>query len=274
MTGANGHLGRAIVGRLGAGGASIVELSSSPTGAQRRFRLGEPVTAGTLEDVDVVVHVAWDQTARDPRQAEEVNVAGSRRLVEAAERAGARMVFISSLAAYPGTRSLYGAGKSEVERAVAAAAGVSVRPGLIFGPSVGGMFGALRDQVSRHPVVPVIHSPGLLQLVHIADLAAIVVELSLTPDGDPTTVEVAHPASHSLAAVVKAIARALDRRIVTVPVPWRIVHGALRAAERAGLSLPFGSDSVVSLARSPEARIAPDVAARCRPFDEHTLSQP
>src|SRR3954447_1054487 len=162
VTGANGHLGRAVLARLAAAGGPALALSSSGGGGQQRFHLEEPPAEDLLADVGVVVHTAWDLAARAPEQARAVNVAGSRRLVEAAAARGARTVFVSSLAAYEGTLSAYGASKREVEGIVAGAGGVSVRPGLIFGPAVGGMFAMLREQVTHRRIVPVLRSPGRL----------------------------------------------------------------------------------------------------------------
>src|SRR4051794_17573142 len=104
VTGANSHLGRAVLDRLHAHGIGTVALSSSAGEGQRRFRLDAPSAEGLLDGVDVVVHAAWDLS---PGATEEVNVEGSRRLLDAAGRTAARFVFVSSLAAYSGTRSAY-----------------------------------------------------------------------------------------------------------------------------------------------------------------------
>src|SRR4051794_25838278 len=58
--------------------------------------------APVLEGADAVVHLAWAiQPSRDERRLEAVNVEGSRRVFEAAARAGAgSLVYASSIGAY------------------------------------------------------------------------------------------------------------------------------------------------------------------------------
>lgn len=271
VTGAGGHLGRALVGRLRASGAQVIGLSSSGEPHGRRFRLEEPPAADLLAGADILVHTAWDQSVTNEDDEQSINVDGSLRLLDLAATNGMRVVFVSSLAAYEGTRSAYGLAKRAVERAVAERGGLSIRAGLIFGPDVGGMFAALSEQVASRRIVPVVHSPGRVQLVHRDDLVAILAEVALSePAPAADLLVVAHPAAHSLGEVVATLARAQRRAVVRVPVPWKPLHLALRGAERTGAHLPFRSDSVLSLARSPAAAVEPAVAERTRPFSEAT----
>ena len=267
VTGAAGHLGRAVVAALAARGAEPVGLSSTPGEGRRPYRLDDPVATDLISGLDAVVHTAWDQRAADPIAR---NLEGTRRLAAAAGAAGVRLVFVSSLAAYPGTRSAYGRTKLAAEEAVRRAGGASVRPGLIYGAHAGGMFGALRDLALRTPVLPVLRSPGRLQLVHQADLADLLADVALadrTPEGP---VAAAHPAALPLPDVLRTTAAAAGRSVRLVPVPWRWAWLGLRAVERAGLRPPFASDSVLSIARAPVADVDPAVSGRLRAFGPDT----
>jgi hypothetical protein len=74
--------------------------------------------------------------------------------------------------------------------------------------------------------------------------------------------------------LLSEIARALGKKPVFVPLPWRFVWAGLKAAEICGLKLNFRSDSVVSLmSQNPR----PDFSANqpaglaCRPFEIEKL---
>lgn len=90
----------------------------------------------------VVVHAAAIPTQRladmDPKLAEKTNVGGTVRIAKAAERIGARVIFISSLAALePATFGAYGTSKFEAEKTVQTICSnfAILRPGLIIGQS-------------------------------------------------------------------------------------------------------------------------------------------
>lgn len=152
VTGASGQLGRRCVAALTAAGHSVQRWTRRPRDVgDVRFSLGERVDPGDLRDVDAVIHAAHDYARRDEAGDRRVNVAGALRLFDACARAGVRrVVFVSSVAAFDGCRTVYGRGKREVERASAAA---SVRPGLLWSESPEGPYRAL-VRVAALPVVP------------------------------------------------------------------------------------------------------------------------
>jgi nucleoside-diphosphate-sugar epimerase len=150
VTGARGFLGAHVCSHLDGAGWRVVELTRAPVDTgdgpreHRRFRLRESPEPDLLAGVDVLVHCAYDFGPRTWDEIRTVNVAGSRRLFEAADASGVgRIVTISSMSAFEGCRSMYGRAKLAVERETYARGGVAVRPGLIFGRSAGGMVGSL-----------------------------------------------------------------------------------------------------------------------------------
>lgn len=227
VTGAGGYVGGRIAAALAAAGHEPRSLAG--------WRLGdEPDLAG----IEALVHAAWDFRARTATEVERVNVEGSRRLLEAAR--GRRIVFVSTLSAFPGARSLYGRAKLAVEEAARTAGGAVVRPGLVWGEPGGSLFASLR-KLARLPLLPVF-SNRKLHPAHEDDVGALVAALvEREPPPEPVVAAADQPLT--LAQVL----RALNPRLVTVPVPWQAVWAPLRALEAAGLEPPFRSDSVVSL---------------------------
>lgn len=236
VTGASGYVGGRIAAALGAAGWEARPLAG--------WRLGQEPDLG---DAEALVHAAWDFSARTRAEVERVNVSGSRRLLEAAR--GRRVVFVSTLSAFPGARSLYGQAKLAVEEAAREAGGAVVRPGLVWSEDGGSLYGSLR-RLARLPLLPVF-SDRKLHPAHADDVAALVVRLLAGP-------QAAHPivAAADQPLTLAEILRAANPRLRTVPVPWQTVWAPLRALEAVGLDPPFRSDSVLSLVSLDERPFA------------------
>jgi nucleoside-diphosphate-sugar epimerase len=174
ITGASGNVGTALLRRLTAPGTGVAGVRGL---ARRRppevepwsgvrwhlADLGEPGSTAVLdrfvEGADAVVHLAWAlQPGRQPERLHRVNVDGTRRVAEAARRAGvAHFVHMSSLGAYAaGSRqqvvgedwpvtgipsSQYSRDKSDAERVVR----------QVFGPASGATLTVVRPTLVLQP---------------------------------------------------------------------------------------------------------------------------
>ncbi len=249
VTGANGYVGGRILANLRAGGAGALALVRRPGecgGPSRRYALCEPLAEGTLADVDTVIHAAWDASARGGA-VEAVNVRGSLPLLDAVAARGGRVVLISSLSAFSGARSHYGAAKYALEQAVHRHGGLAVRPGLVFGIGAGGLFGNLVATSSGPSLMPIVGGSERLFVSHDGHLSKLVAELASAPPGRSGTIFAAHETPTTLRAIVEQIAAGRDRQVRLVPLAPRAVLAGLRVAEAAGLRLPYRSDSLLSL---------------------------
>jgi nucleoside-diphosphate-sugar epimerase len=250
VTGANGYVGGRILAGLRDDGVEAVALVRRPEagdGLARRYALAEPLDPSALEGIDTVVHAAYDASQRGDR-IRAVNVDGSLPLLDGVVARGGRVVLISSLAAFDGARSLYGQAKLSLERAVLERGGVAVRPGLVFGAEAGGLFGAIASQVSTNALLPL---PGggsqpqfLAHDAHLAGLTAAIVGGRFAPSGP---VFAAHETPSTLREIAATVASVHGARVRVLPVPQTPVYLAMRVAESTGLSLPFRSDSLLSL---------------------------
>src|SRR3954451_8836241 len=206
VTGATGNVGTSVVRALGRD-----ERVEEIVGVARRLPDWRPertrwVAADVARDdllpwfegADAVIHLAWlIQPSRDEAELERVNVAGSRRVFEAAARAGVgALVHASSIGVYsPGPKDravdeswprdgvpslFYSRHKAEAERILDGFEDrmriVRLRPGLIFkaqaGPEIRRLFSgpSLPARVLGHlPIVPL---PARLavQCVHADDV--------------------------------------------------------------------------------------------------------
>jgi nucleoside-diphosphate-sugar epimerase len=253
VTGATGYLGGVLLRAFAADGYRTIALSrASYTGAAewRPYELSVPVSSDSLRGVDVLIHAAYDLSLRSRQKIWEVNVDGAKRLLMAAAGAGVRRtIVISSIAAFPGTKQLYGNAKLAIESAAEQHGAAVIRPGLIFGPSAGGMVGALR-RTARFPIVPLFAAHSYQFLVHEADLAQATIRLAGSTTGLPPIV-VANPEPVSIADVLRTIARADGRTPTFLSLPWRPAYFAMKTTEYLGVRLPFRADSLLGLAHPP-----------------------
>jgi nucleoside-diphosphate-sugar epimerase len=248
VTGANGFVGSIITAGLG---PNVVRMVRRPTGANNlawSFATPADVLAPEFiaRGVTHVVHTAWDMQASKLEELEAGCVAGSLRLIEAATAAGARVIFISTISAFPGARSAYGKAKLQVEHAVLEAGGIVLRLGLVMGN--GGMFGSLRATVAKGKIVPMIGSGKAPQylLPEATLVEAVQAALGGRFDAEHAPITLANPTPVPFRDMVRRLAREAGRNVVLVPVPWQLLYAAFRTAEGLGLKLGFKSDSIVS----------------------------
>ena len=199
--------------------------------------------------VDALVHCAWDFRAALWKQIHAVNVEGSLRVFEAAKEAGVkRLVYISTMSAFVGCRSLYGKAKLEIEKRAASWGVDIVRPGLVYGPHPGGMVGFLAN-ISKLPILPLVGTKrNLLFLAFEEDLGKLVVGLcrgSIAHQDKP--VIAAHQKGLTLKEILRLLAKARGKKVVFVPVPWRLAWSGLKLAELFGLRIRLRSDGLVGM---------------------------
>lgn len=254
VTGASGYLGSRVCAALAARGWRVVRFVRDPgTTADPAvmYDLAAPLTSEAiahLDDADVVVHAAYDLRLTTADEIWRVNVEGSRRLLRAAARSGARLLVLSSMSAFDGTTQLYGRAKLDIEATTIALGGCAIRPGVVLGD--GGMAGALR-RLTRLPIVPVISGGAGVYTVGENELLTTLTALAEAEHVGTGLISVADPEPVPLRVLLAGMAEADGRRCRFVSVPWRVVYRGLRAAEGAHLPLPFRADSVLALAHTP-----------------------
>lgn len=267
VTGGSGLVGSHLMGELQSRGHIAQSLPRT------EFKLGEAVAVGILCGFDGLVHCAYDFHAFGWDEIKRVNVDGSITLLKAAIEAGVKkLIFVSSIAAFDGCKSLYGRGKLEVEAFVRDVGGVTVRPGLVYGDTEGrGMFGSLARAV-RMPIVPVFGDGSQhFYLAHVQDLAVALADAIERYDlFQGRTVIAANPEPIAFRDLLNMIARGeTGRRVVTVPVPALLGLFGLKALEAMGLRPRFRSDSLVSMMtydREPDFAAARELGLRFRSF--------
>lgn len=252
VTGASGYLGSRIARRLTADGWHVIRLVRRPREVdpdERPYDLEGPVHPDLLLSVDVLVHAAYDFSVTARRDIWRVNVGGTQTLLRAARAAGTRRILVlSTMSAYDGTRQLYGQAKLAIEAAAVAAGGCAIRPGLVYGSAPGGMTGSLR-RLTRLPVTPLVAPNAHQYPVHEDDLVAAIAALADADRLPVGPIGVAQPIPVRFKDLLIALAAADGRRCRFLPVPWQLVYWGLRAAELLRVHVPFRADSLLGLVR-------------------------
>ena len=279
ITGSNGYVGGCLKNYFAAQGWEILELTRQPKSGTRtvKFQLGAEISPQALAGVAVLVHCAYDFKPLRWGEICAVNIEGTRKLFWAARTAGAgKIIFISSISAYDGCRSLYGKAKLHIEKLALDSGALVIRPGLVYGSGPGGMFGKLTAQVRKSSVIPMIGDGSQIQfLVHEGDLCAFIEKVAAgTIEIAPQILTAANEQPQPFKQLLLEIARAQNRKVRFIPLPWRLVWAGLKSAEMCGLKLNFRSDSLVSLMNQnpqPDFSANANIGLACRPFQIEKL---
>jgi nucleoside-diphosphate-sugar epimerase len=196
---------------------------------------------GLLDDVDVIVHAAGvhqaDEVARDPIRHIEVNVSGTRRMLEAAVHHGvARFVNLSTAKVYghghgrasresdfPEPVEPYALGKFVAEQFGAHLAATtslevtSLRPFSVYGPGQDlrtGYFGALLDALLRGGRVVLTGTPDLRRdFVHVDTVIDVVLATVGSPVPPPALLNIGSGEACPLRTLVALFEEAAGREL-------------------------------------------------------------
>ncbi|TVS12337.1 MAG: NAD-dependent epimerase/dehydratase family protein [Wenzhouxiangella sp.] len=237
LTGATGFIGRAVLGLLLDRGYSVRALTRKTGTLARHPRLTE--VCGHLEnqaalnelitDADSVVHLAGAIAGRNFADFARVNVVGTGRLVHALEQRnpGARLIFISSLAAREPALSDYAASKRDAENLVATSLldWFILRPPAVYGPKDQAL-AALWKMLARGWLLRAGPGQARFSLIHIDDLSRAIDHLLGLPWLGQRTrcLDDGRPDGYSWADVADIAEQVSGRRVRVVALPRWGLH--------------------------------------------------
>jgi NADH dehydrogenase len=251
VTGGTGVVGRAAVSSLVEDGHSVRLLSrNARRDAAQWGKSVEPWPGdvarakgidGSAKGCDVVLHVVGIIAPSEQGSLEEVNVAGTRIMLDEARRSGnPKFIFVSSLGAERGT-SDYHRSKRAAEELVRQYEGewVIVRPGNVYGPGDDEISLLLR-MVRTLPVIPVIGGGDtIFQPVFAADLGKALVQVVERDDLSHRSLDIAGTDDTSQNDLLDRFARITNREPARVGIPQFLTSFGIKMAETAGVPVPF-----------------------------------
>jgi uncharacterized protein YbjT (DUF2867 family) len=232
VTGGTGRLGRRLVQPLQEAGHTVKLMSrrgTGPGGIRGDLATGRDLDTA-LAGAEVVVHAATDPQG-DPWQ---VDVAGTRRLVQAVDRDRLRHLVYVSIVGVDRIPWGYYRAKFAAEQ-VLLASGLPVT--LLRVTQFHEFVDSMLDTARRGPVLPV-PMGWRVQPVDVGDVAEQVADVVARPPANGV-VEFGGPEEVAAADLARAwaAARAPGAHVVATPVP-----GKLGAAFRDGAALPTGGE--------------------------------
>jgi uncharacterized protein YbjT (DUF2867 family) len=246
--GGTGFLGRRLVRRLAAEGATLRIAVRSPDRARSVLRAADldrvtvfgadvrdqASVAAAVAGVDAVVNAVSAYIEKPGVTFESVHERGARTVAEEAVSAGvARLVLVSGIGADPesGSRYIRARGRGELLVRQAFPSATIVRPSAMFGPG-DALFGTLADIVRLLPVVPLIGGGRTrLQPVYVDDVAEAIVRMLADRGTAGQTYELAGPGVYTLRELISFALRLIDKRRLLVPMPFAVAEIQARLFE-------------------------------------------
>jgi uncharacterized protein YbjT (DUF2867 family) len=262
VVGATGFVGSHLVPHLLGSGHEVIAISRDGRrlpawGAGVDARAADITTGdlvAALTGAEAVVHLAAIPREAGGRRFSDVNVRGTERVVEAAERIGVkRLVHLSVLGVADDPKLAYLHSKWRGEEAVRASSldWVVLRPSLMFGTGDG--FFNLVKTTLRWWSPGIVAIPGRgdarFQPLSVDDLA-IGVERSLTDaDRARSVVEIGGPDWLSYGQIVDAVMAATGMRRLKLGMPIPLISALTAVTDRVLPIFPVSHDQISSLQR-------------------------
>jgi nucleoside-diphosphate-sugar epimerase len=264
ITGASGFVGSQLVKFLSVRGWNVVGLVRDPEKSETlknvryvAYDLSKPFDEAILEGIDYLVHTAYVKFDHAHRDAFEVNINGTERLLAVAREHGVKKsIFMSSMSAHEGAVSIYGRQKLAIEAMLDASNDVILRCGLIVGN--GGIVQQMANFLRTKRIVPLVDGGTQpLQIISIHNLLQ-VIEQVLERDLYGRFV-VANPEVYAYKELYKTMGRQLGVNPMFVPVPFFVLLAAMRTVAFLRLPLAVNEDNLQGLRKLRAVDNAADV---------------
>ena len=261
VTGANGFVGRHMVRELLPRGFEVVCFLWDQDGQRPFDGLDVELRWGDLRNRDslvralagtqVVIHLGAAVSVPDPRINHEVNVVGTRNLMEACAINGVeRVIAYSSVSAKRHQAGAYAQSKKQSEAILFdGPAGVTVfRPDIIFGNGSGGLRKII-GQIRAYPlVIPMVGNGAILrQPVYVRDIVRLTADTIDIPRSFGKAYDVGGPSKIAFRDFVLMVAEEIGVRKKLLPIPKWMAMGVARSLEKFSSHPTFTSDNVLGL---------------------------
>jgi nucleoside-diphosphate-sugar epimerase len=224
VTGATGYIGSRLTSLALKRGHEVVIASrvrpSSFTSPWLSFDLSSAKSIALPVGTNAVVHLAANTQHVDDLD-EECEVVAAKNLIQSAQDAGAKFIFVSSQTARSDATTTYGRTKWRIEQAILSAGGFVVRPGQVYGGPLRGLFGTLAQTVRQLPLLPTFMPAPQVQPIHVNDLSEGLLRMAERSDIPPAVYCLAAPEPVFFAQFLSQIAQSrlrCWRGFVPVPI--------------------------------------------------------
>jgi nucleoside-diphosphate-sugar epimerase len=230
-----------------------------------------------VENINAIVHCAavTSETAVRREDYFQINVEGTRRLIETARKAGIRRwIQISSVSAHEAMTSLYGKTKFEADKIVRASGldWTILQPSIIYGPGERGIVARTIRTMRRLPVLPIIGSGGeLIRPIHVDDVARAALDCLESPQTIGKTYMLGGADEVTLKEFLKRLGAAAGVHRPAFHLPIGLALTTAFVLEFLTKRPPLTVDNVLGVKHVRRVDIAPaekDFAFKARGLDE------
>lgn len=260
VTGATGYIGERLILKALSLGHEVISASRCRPATDIEwlpYDLFNDAIVRLPDGTDAVFHLAASTTPNAINS--EMELDATKRLIKAAEKSGAKLIFVSSQTAREDAPTAYGRTKWHMERLVLAAGGWVIRPGQVYGGGERALFGKLVAAVRYLPVLPAFLPSPKVQPIHVDDLAVALLNCAGSADIPPAVFCIGASEPVSFIVFLRAIARSRLRRYrPAVPFPVALVRltGVLLGRQ---MREKLGLDRLTSLFDLPAMQTAHDL---------------
>lgn len=283
ITGVSGYIGSYLFNYFQSQNYNVYEMGRKKKFADERhfipFHLGGENCYDALDNIDILIHCAYDFSLTDAKQIKKINTEGSIALLDAAKQHNVKkIIYFSTTSAFAGAKSDYGKAKYEVEQFAQRLHGLNiVRPGLVFNKNPGGIVGALNKLVCKLPILPIIGKGGqCFYPCHLEDLARLLMALVQQNFNISTPIIAAAEQWVTFKQIMLTLAQWHQRKVLLIPVPYSWVFSGLKLAECLRLKLGLRSDSLKYMKyyeKTPDFSATRLIGVDFRGFSVETLSE-
>jgi nucleoside-diphosphate-sugar epimerase len=258
LTGANGFIGQVLVKQLRTAKIGVKVLVKDekyfPDSETVKLDVTSNWDINPCEGVDTVFHLAAkvhavSEAVSDDIQYRNVNIEGTRKLLEAAQRAGVeRFIFFSSVKATGEMAQMqdehcqalpetpYGASKRAAEQLVLNGGYVPcpivIRPCMVYGNTHKGNLPRLIEAIRQgfFPPLPELHNHR--SMVHVDDLVQAALLVAQNPQAVGQVYIVSDGQSYSTRQLYEWICAALNKQVLPVNVPVSLLKGFAKIGDK------------------------------------------
>ncbi len=275
ITGATGYIGIFLLAFLEKQGHTVYSMSRKACHSSDKlihFELGSMNEYTPLNNIDVLIHCAYDFSITNYQHQRKVNLEGSSELFKQAKSHGVKqIIYISSTSAFETTRSNYGKIKYELEQHAAKYGAITIRPGLVFSNNAKGIVGSIQKIAVKLPIIPIIGKGDQLFFpCHIEDLSALISYLITKNVVSIAPITAASEKSITFKQLILTLASTKRKKPLLLPIPYFILFAGLKLVELMKIPLGLRSDSLKYIThynQSPDFSILREFGLKFRSFD-------
>lgn len=251
ITGTSGYLGKNLANFLEKKGNKVFRCGRDlKRKNQIYFNLEEKIFINEkiLKKTNILIHCAYSFDASSIKVSRKINVEGTKKLYKIASKNKIKIIYISSISAFKGCKSVHGKIKLEIESLTKKYNGIIIRPGLIYSKKVeGAMFGSLINLTKKIPIIPLIDNGN--QILYMCELETLckLIHQTSNKNNKNNFILAANKTPITFKQILQIIILKYNLKRLLVPFPSIIILTLLKICENFNIKLRLQSDSLVSI---------------------------